>query len=114
MKYIFLLLVLTIIVCQTEYPNSITEINKMRTERHQKLIECINEKGSDALKNLFKENKDIKIGKIFRDNFNSISEDDKKVFHECRKKIIFDFKFNRKNLLGFKNKGAFRRNHDFK
>ena len=110
MKSILILIVLTFISCYPANTTYIEEIKKLRKERREKILSCINEKGSPNFKKLFNDNINLKIGKIMRENKDSISEIDKKVFHECRKQALKVFRLKRKTLFG-SNKRSRRNNN---
>ena len=102
MKYILFLIFLIVIDCSPlikNYSNPILLLKRRIKERNEKILECIKSEGSQNLIKLLSENKSNKFGKILRENKNSITKEDKDLYHRCRKKIISELKFklNRKN-----------------
>ena len=106
MKYTLIVLLFAVIVCSPIGANFKESLKERRLKRREKIIECINKEGSEHLKQLLNENKDLKLGKILSQNKNTISVEDRKIFFSCRKKVISEFKMNRKhfNILTKKNK----------
>ena len=102
MKYIIVIIVFAYIICAPSdipiFGSIFDRIKDARKKRFEKIIECTNEKGSETLKNLFKNNKEMKVGKIIKDNKDSLTEKDKQVFHECRKQLFSNLKFLKKEL----------------
>ena len=103
MKYILFLIFLIVIDCSPFIKNN-SNVNVLlklrRKERNEKILECIKSKGSQTLIKLLSENKSYKFGIILRENKNSITKEDKYLYHRCRKKIISELKINRR----YKNK----------
>ena len=106
MKVILLLILFVFISTQSLPADTpiLKEIKKRRSERHDQILSCINENGSETLKKVLNDNKDLKFGKALRQNKESITEEDKRVFRECRKKIVFQHINATKNVLGYKNR----------
>ena len=103
MKYILFLIFLIFIDCSPiDSNNSITNtlLKRRRIERNEKILECVKSNGSQTLIKLLSENKSNKFGKILRENKNTITKEDKYLYHRCRKKIISELKINRR----YKNK----------
>ncbi len=103
MKYILFLTFLIFIDCSPLINNksNINQLLKLkRIERNEKILECVKSKGSETLIKLLSENKSNKFGKILRENKNTITREDKILYHGCRKKVISELKINRR----YKNK----------
>ena len=98
MKYILIVLLFAVIVCTPLEGNIKERLKERRIKRREKIIECINKEGSENLKKLLNENKDLKLGKILRKNKDNITPEDRKIFFKCRKKVISEFKMNRKHF----------------
>ena len=101
----FLLLIL--FACITSQLSSgkhsiIEEVKKRRQERNEKIISCINEKGSENLKRIFNENKSQKLGIILRENKESVTHEDRNVFKECRRKVLLDLQLIKEPLTANK------------
>ena len=89
MRGFLIILLFAFIICQ---PNSFIHASKEeRLERQKimkaKLIKCINENGDDVLKEFIKNNEN-ELRKAFAMNKDKLTQEEKKVIRECRKKII--------------------------
>ena len=104
MKYfLFFIVIVTLIVCQPFQGGFHEQMMKRRKEKHEKILACINEKGSDNLKKYFTENKSL--GFIKQDNSN-LTEEDKNIFQECRTKVLM---LDRDNIFSYRNRGRKKR-----
>ena len=111
MKYILFLIVLAFISCDPFSDQMIDRIKTYRLARHEKIIECVKERGSETLKKLITENKELKLGKLIKGN-KDITEEDKEIFQNCRRKALSLIKsFKKKNLLGFRSNERNRRDY---
>ena len=97
MKYILFLIILTFIACSPNNDETTDKIRRHRLARHEKIIECIKEEGSETLKKLITENKDQKLGRLIKGN-KDITEEDKEIFLNCRRKAFSLLKSFKKNL----------------
>ncbi len=108
MKYIIFLIFLIFIDCSPlDYNTSslnILLLKRKRIDRNEKILECVKSKGSQTLIKLLSENKGNKIGKFLRENKSTITEEDKILYHGCRKKVISGLKVNRRFRNKIKNK----------
>ena len=99
MKFSLFLILLSFIIS-----NPFTSLTKERKRKNmitiKKIKECINEKTSNAFKNIIAENekKNISLEKILRINQDFISREDLKIYHNCRKNVYLTYK---KKLLKY-------------
>ena len=99
MKISLFLILLSFIIS-----NPLTSLTKERKRKNmlviKKIKDCINEKASEAFKNIINDNgkKNITLEKMLRINQDFISREDLKIYHNCRKNIYLTYK---KNLLKY-------------
>ena len=89
MKGLLFIILIAFILC---HPKSFDDASKEeKIERHkimkQRLIDCINENGSEELKEFVKKN-EKSLRKAIGDNNKVLSKEDKAVIRDCRQKII--------------------------
>ncbi len=99
MKYILLLSILTLIVCQSS-EDGIGRLSRKSRERLERIKSCVNENGSEELKNVVNVKKDIGI-KSLQENVD-LTEDDIDVYKECRHKAIS--MIERENVITFRER----------
>ena len=102
MKYILTLLLFSIITCIPSKTNVTEELRQERIKRREKIIECVNKNGSETLKKLLNDSKDLILMRIIKENKDTISSEDRKVFFKCRKEALLEIQMSKKNLY-FKN-----------
>ena len=108
MKALLLIFVLTLIGCEPlknlfNTTALVDGFKKRRITLHETIVECINEKGSDALKKIAKENVDVTLGKLLKEAKNVLTKENLKVLNDCRKKAFSELKKN-SNFLSFLKK----------
>ena len=97
MKFILFLIILAFIAC---FPYNGYLLDKLRRHyiaHHEEIIKCIKEEGSETLKKLITENKDIKFGRLNEGN-KDFTEEDKEIFQNCRRKAVSYLKSFKKNF----------------
>ena len=93
MKFSLFLILLSFIIS-----NPLTSLTKERKRKNmlivKKIKECINEKASEAFKNIISdyEKKNITLEKTLRINQDFISREDLAIYRNCRKNIYLTYK----------------------
>ena len=85
-KILILLFLVAIVACQPSEARR-EEIRQRRKEHDRQLAECIlkNEKTSDELKKLIKENKDDNLMKALHPRDHNFDRNDRDIIRNCRK-----------------------------
>ena len=115
MKEYLILFLFAFIICKPilKKPFSMNKyfipgMRKILSICYKSIIECINEKGSQTLKNIFENIESIKIGKIIKDNEDILSREDLDIFDNCRKRYLNDYIKIRKKRFGSTKKIDYR------
>ena len=103
MKDILCLVLISLILCSPNSKNYNTEEQiKKRQEQKEKLLECLNEYGSENFVKLINKNENVKLGDILRKHRVSITSQDKEAIKECRRQILLNSTVSREKKVYLK------------
>ena len=90
-KVTLCLVIISFIFCSPISKNYNTkEQIKKRQEQKEKLLECLNEYGSENFVKLINGNENVKLGDILRKHRVSVTRQDKEAIKECRRQILLN------------------------